>query len=176
MIKAKEIRSYGLCSIQMFVYPADTSATGKRMIMFEIIDEDTYDLIAAFPTRQRAKKFAHRYTADPDGTMQRQRMLSGDRLTHVRTLWVLSSLSTWIDYELVITDKHNSKAELERYKASEIYLTRAENEIMVRYYLNDEIEARFMYISGIKTVRAIAENTFAFETYTGKVYTISGKD
>lgn len=144
--------------------------------MYEVIDEDTYDLIAALPTRQRAKKFAHNYIADPIGTIQQQHMLSGDRLTHLRALWAVSLLSNWIDYELIITDKCNPKVKPERYEANEIYLTNIENEIMVRYYIGDEIEARFIYISGIEAVRAISENTFAFETYQGKVYTISGKD
>lgn len=176
MLNMRDIVDYDRCYVLAVNCPADGIDLLRKVTLFDVCDGATHETLDTFRTARQAKKFAHRYVADPEGTMQRQRMVSGDRLTHVRALWAVSLLSNWIDYELTLTDKRNPHAEPEHYEVNEIYLTRIENEIMVRYYVDDEIEARFMYISGIKAVRAISENTFAFETYRGKVYTISGID
>lgn len=165
MLNVKEIANYGPCYILSCVCPADGVDLPRKATLFDVCDGATHETLNTLHTARQAKSFAHRYIADPEGTMQRQRMVSGDRLTHVRALWAVSLLSNWIDYDLVITDKRNPYAEPERYEANEIYLTSTENEIMVRYYVGDEIKARFMYISRIKAVWAISENTFAFETY-----------
>lgn len=109
--------------------------------------------------------------------MQKQRQLSSDRLTHVRALWAVSLLSNWLEYDLTITYKRNPKAQPEQYEVANLFVTAAENQIVILYYPDTEATSvEYLYLSGIKAVRAIAKNTFAFETYTGKVYMVSGKN
>lgn len=104
-------------------------------------------------------------------------MVSGDRLTHVRALWAVSLLSSWLEYDLTVTDKRNPYAEPEQYEVSNIFVTAAENQIVILYYPDAEATSvEYLYLNGIKAVRAISENIFSFEDYRGKVYIISGKD
>lgn len=176
MLNMREIIDYGPCYVLAINCPADGIDLPRKAMLFDVSDSATHETLDIFRTARQAKKFAHRYIADPEGTIRQQRMLSGDRLTHVRALWAVSLLSNWMDYDLTITDKRNPHVEPEHYEANAIYTTSIENEILIRYYVGDEIKTRVMHISGIKAVRAISENTFAFETYRGKVYTIRGID
>lgn len=177
MLNMKEIVDYGPCYVVAINCPADGIDLPRKTTLFDVCDGTTHETLDTFRTARQAKKFAHRYVGDPVGTMQRQRQLSGDRLAHVRALWAVSLLSNWTEYDLTITDKRSPKAEPEQYEASNVFVAAAENQIVIIYYPNSETASvDYLYISGIKAVRAIAENTFAFETYTGKVYMVGGRD
>jgi len=177
MLSMKEIVNYGPCYISAINCPADGIDLPRKATLFDVCKDGTHQTLDTFRTAKAAKKFAHRYVSDPVGTMQKQRQLSGDRLAHVRALWAVSLLSSWTEYNLTITDKRNPYEEPEQYEVANLFVTAAENQIVVLYYPDSEATSvEYLYFSGIKTVRAIAENTFAFETYTGKVYTISGKN
>lgn len=170
MLNMKEIIDYGSCYVLAINCPADGIDLPRKATLFDVSDGTTHETLDTFSTARQAKKFAHRYIADPEGTIAKQRMLSGDRLTHVRALWAVSLLSNWIEYSLTITDKRNPKIKPEQHKANNIFVTAAENMIVILYYPNNEaISAEHLYLNGIKTVRAIAENKFLFETYRGKV-------
>lgn len=177
MLNMKEIVGYGSCYVVAINCPADGIDLPRKATLFDVCQNGTHEMLDTFRTAKQAKKFAHRYTADPEGTIAKRRMLSGDRLTHIRALWAVSLLSNWMEYNLTITDKRTPKAEPEQYEASGVFVTAAENQIVILFYPDTEATSvEYLYLNGIKAVRAIAENTFAFETYTGKVYTISGKD
>ena len=113
MLNMKEIVDYGPCYVLAINCPADGIDLPHKTTLFDVFDSATHETIDTFRTARQAKKFAHRYIADPEGTMQRQRMLSGDRLTHVRALWAVSLLSSWLEYDLTVTDKRNPYAEPE---------------------------------------------------------------
>lgn len=174
MLNVREIVDYGSCYVVAINCPAGGIDLPRKATLFDVCEDGTHQTLDTFRTARQAKKFAHRYIADPEGTIAKQCMLSGDRLTHVRALWAVSLLSSWIEYKLTIIDKHNPQAEPKYYEASEVSVNHLENEIIIRYYVEDEIEARFLCISGIKAVRAIVESTFEFETYNGRVYKIEG--
>lgn len=176
MLNMREIADYGPCYVVAINCPANGHDLPRKATLFDVCDGATHETLDAFRTARQAKKFAHRYIADPTGVVQQKRQLSADRIIHNRALWAVSLLSNFMEYDITITDKHNPKAEPKCYYASEIFITTAENKIMVQYYVDNEIKAQFMYISKIKAVRAISENTFEFETYKGKVYTINGID
>ncbi len=173
----KEIIDYGPCYVLAINCPADGIDILRKTTLFDVCDGATHETLDTFRTARQAKKFARHYIADSVGTIQKQRQLSGDRLTHVRALWAVSLLSNWIDYELTIIDKRNPHAGPEQYEVANLFVTAAENQIVILYYPDTEATSvEYLYLSGIKAVRAIAENTFAFETYTGKIYMVSGKD
>lgn len=177
MLNMREIIDYGPCYVLAINCPADGIDLPRKATLFDVCEDGTHQTLDTFRTARQAKRFAHRYIADPEGTIQQRRMLSGDRLTHVRALWAVSLLSNWIDYNLVITDKRNPHAKPERYEASNIFVTAAENQIVILYYPNVKATSvEYLYLNGIKAVRAVSENTFQFETYEGKAYRISGKD
>ncbi len=177
MLNMKEIIDYGPCYVVAINCPADGIDLLRKATLFDVYDGSTHETRGTFRTAAAAKKFCHKYIADSKGTIQQRRQLSADRIIHNRALWAISLLSNWIDYELVITDKRNPKVKPEQYEASNIFVTAAENQIVILYYPDAEATSvKYLYLSGIKAVRAISENTFAFEDYQGKVYTISGKD
>ncbi|WP_299965846.1 hypothetical protein [uncultured Oscillibacter sp.] len=177
MLNMKEIVDYGPCYVLAINCPADGIDLPHKTTLFDVFDSATHETIDTFRTARQAKKFAHRYIADPEGTMQRQRMLSGDRLTHLRALWAVSLLSNWINYELTITDKRNPKVKPKQYEVSNIFVTAAENQIVILFYPDSEATiVDYLYLNGIKAVRVISENSFEFEDYQGKVYTIRGID
>lgn len=173
----KEIIDYGPCYVVAINCPADGIDLPRKATLFDVCDGATHETLDTFRTAGQAKKFARHYIADSVGTMQKQRQLSADRIIHNRALWAVSLLSNWIEYALTITYKRNPKAKPEQYEVANLFVTAAENQIVVLYYPDAEATSvEYLYLNGIKAVRAIAENTFAFETYQGKVYTISGKD
>lgn len=177
MLNMKEIIDYGPC----YVLAINCSANGidlpRKTTLFDVCDGATHETLDTFRTAKAAKKFAHRYIADPEGTIQQRRQLSANRIIHNRALWAVSLLSNWLEYDLTITYKRNPKARPEQYEIVNLFVTAAENQIVILYYPDTEATSvEYLYLSGIKAVRAIAENKFSFETYQGKVYTISGKD
>lgn len=172
----REIIDYGPCYVAAINCPADGIDLLRKATLFDVYDGTTHETVDTFRTARQAKKFARHYIADPVGTMQKQRQLSGDRLTHVRALWAVSLLLNWTEHNLTITNKRNPHAEPERYEASGVFVTAAENQIVILFYPDSEVTTvGYLYLSGIKAVRVIAENTFQFETYSGKVYTISSR-
>ena len=177
MLNMREIIDYGSCYVVSINCPADGIDLPRKATLFDVCDGATHEAVDTFTTARQAKKFAHRYIADPTGSVQQRRQLSADRIIHTRALWAVSLLSNFMEYDITISDKRNPQATPERYEVSDIFPTAAENQIVILYYPDNEaISVDHMYLSGIKAVRTIAENTFAFETYQGKVYTISGKD
>lgn len=129
MLNTKEIIDYGSCYITstVTVYPADEIDLPRKVTLFDVCQNGTHETLDTFRTAGQAKKFAHRYIANPIGTIQRQRMLSGDRLTHIRALRAISLLSNWMEYDLIIADNRNPKVKPEQYEASNIFVTAAEN-------------------------------------------------
>lgn len=177
MLKTREIINYGPCYISAINCPADGIDLPRKATLFEVYADGTPEPLEVFRTAGQAKKFAKDYIADPEGTMQRQHMLSGDRLTHVRALGAIALLSNWIECGLTITDKRNPKTKPEQYEVANLFVTAAENQISILYYPNAEATSvEYLYLNRIKAVRAISENTFAFETYQGRTYTITGID
>lgn len=173
----KEIIDYGPCYVVAINCPADGIDLLRKATLFDVCEDGTHQTLDTFRTAGQAKKFCHKYIADSKGTIQQRRQLSADRIIHNRALWAVSLLSNWLEYDLTITYKRNPQAMPERYEVANLFVTAAENQIVILYYPDVEATSvEYHYLSGIKAVRAIAENTFAFETYTGKVYTISGKD
>ena len=174
MLNMKEITDYGSCYVVAINCPAGGIDLPRKATLFDVCEDGTHQTLDTFRTARQAKKFAHHYIADPIGSVQQRRQLSANRIIHNRALMAVSLLSSWIEYKLTIIDKHNPQAEPKYYEASEVSVNHLENEIIIRYYVEDEIEARFLCISGIKAVRAIVESTFEFETYNGRVYKIEG--
>ena len=113
MLNMRDIVDYDLCYVLAVNCPADGVDLLRKVTLFDVCDGATHETQGTFRTARQAKKFARRYVADPEGTMQRQRMVSGDRLTHVRALWAVSLLSSWLEYDLTVTDKRNPYAEPE---------------------------------------------------------------
>ena len=177
MLNMKEIADYGPVYVVAINCPADGIDLPRKATLFDINDAVTHETVNTLNTARQAKKFAHRYIADPEGTVQKIRQLSADRITHTRALWAVEMLGNYSEHDVIITDRRKPQATPKRYKVTDIFPTAAENLIVVRYYPSDEaINREFFYIGGIKAVRVIAENTFEFETYSGMIYTISGKD
>ena len=177
MLNMREIIDYGPCYVVAINCPADGIDLPRKETLFDVCDGATHEAIDTFTTARQAKKFAHRYIADPTGSAQQRRQLSADRIIHTRALWAIALLGNYSEFDVTISNQRNPQATPERYEVSDIFPTAAENLIVVRYYPSDEaINREFLYIGGIKAVRVIAENTFEFETYLGMIYTISGKD
>ena len=177
MLNMREIIDYGPCYVVAINCPADGIDLPRKETLFDVCDGATHEAIDTFTTARQAKKFAHRYIADPTGSAQQRRQLSADRIIHTRALWAVALLGNYSEHDVIITDKHKPNATPKRYEVTDIFPTAAENLIVVRYYPSDEaINREFLYIGGIKAVRVIAENTFAFETYSDKTYTFSGRD
>ena len=105
MLNMRDIVDYDRCYVLAVNCPADGVDLLRKVTLFDVCDGATHETQGTFRTARQAKKFARRYVADPEGTMQRQRMVSGDRLTHVRALWAVSLLSSWLEYDLTVTDK-----------------------------------------------------------------------
>ena len=177
MLNMKEIIDYGPCYVVAINCPADGIDLLRKTTLFDINDAATHETINTLNTAQQAKKFARKYICDPKGTVQKMRMLSNDPVAHHRALWAVALLGNHSEHDIIITDKRKPNTTPKRYQVTDIFPTAAENLIVVRYYPSDEaINREFLYIGGIKAVKVIAENTFEFETYSGKTYIISGKD
>ena len=48
MISATIVKTYHNYTIEQYTYSADVSATGKPLTMYEVYDNDTHELIAAY--------------------------------------------------------------------------------------------------------------------------------
>ena len=177
MLNMREIIDYGLCYVVAINCPADGIDLLRKATLFDVCEDGTHETLDTFHTARQAKKFSRRYIADPTGSVQQRRQLSADRIIHTRALWAVALLGNYSEFDVTISNKRNPQATPERYEVNDIFPTAAENQIVILYYPNNEATSvDHMYLSGIKAVRAISKNSFAFETYQGKVYTISGKD
>lgn len=134
----KEIIDYGPCYVAAINCPADGIDILRKTTLFDVCEDGTHETLDTFHTARQAKKFARHYIADSVGTMQKQRQLSGNRLTHVRALWAVSLLSNWLEYDLTITYKRNPKAKPEQYEVANLFVTAAENQIVILYYPDTE--------------------------------------
>ena len=173
----KDIADYGSCYIVSIVCPADGVDLPRKTTLFEVCDGVTDETLDTFRTARQAKKFAHRYIANSEGTMQQRRQLSADRIIHTRVFWAVSLLSMYSEYDIAVVDKHNPQATPKRYYAITVFVVNTENRIAVLYYPDDEAtSAEYLYIDKVKSVRAISKSSFSFESYSGKTYTITGID
>ena len=177
MLNMRKIIDYGPCYMVVINCPADGIDLHRKTTLFDVCEDGTHQTLDTFHTAKAAKKFAHRYIADPTGSVQQRRQLSADRIIHTRALWAVALLGNYSEHDVIISDKHRPYAPPETYEVRDIFPTAAENQIVILYYPDNEAtSAEYLYLSGIKAVRTISKNSFAFETYQGKVYTISGKD
>ena len=173
MLNMREIVDYGPCYVVAINCPANGVSLPRKKVLFDVCDSATHETVYTFNTARQAKRFAHRYISDPEGAVQQRRQLSADRITHVRALWAVALLLNYMELNMLVSDKHRPYAPPERYVVRDMFPT--ENMIIARYYPDEESTSKeVLYISGIKAVRVISENIFTFETYSGKVYTISG--
>lgn len=177
MLNMREIIDYGPCYVVAINCPADGIDLHRKATLFDINDAVTHETVNTLNTARQAKKFCRRYIADPKGTVQKMRMLSNDPVTHNRALWAVALLGNYSEHDIIITDKHRPYAPPETYEVRDIFPTAAENQIVILYYPSSEATSvEYLYLSGIKAVRTISKNSFAFETYQGKEYIISGRD
>lgn len=181
MIMVKDIRNYGpieiqLCKANNSNFPkliAEQGHSDKGTRFFEVWDACGIDdgCLEAFTSYKAAKKFCQHYMADPEGTLAKRFQLSGDRATHVRAMQAIDHLNNWCrDFDVFIVDLSSPALEAEYIPTTFLGIGRIGPEIM---FGTSETARSF---NGIKEVRRLAEHTFQFETYPGKVYTIIGNE
>lgn len=128
----REIANYGTCYVVVINCPADGIDLPRKATLFDVCEDGTHQTLDTFRTAKAAKKFAHRYISDLEGAMQQRRMLSADRLTHVRALWAVSLLSSQLDtdeYNIIVADRQSK--EIERFQVSEIFASKNNNSIVL---------------------------------------------
>ena len=170
MLNMHEVANYGPCYVLAINCPADGIDLPRKATLFDVADSATHETLDTFRTARQAKKFCHKYIADPTGALQQRRQLSADRITHIRALWAVSLLSNQLDideYEIVVTDQQSK--EIERFQVSDVFISKNSDSIIL-YRVGQAPH----YINGVKAVRVVGENTFIFETYQGIIYMVSG--
>lgn len=190
MISAKEILNYGPVSISKWIFydcPPDCANSGKDCVMYEVWNEDTEELIDAFPTYRRAKKFVRHW-------MHRQHLLkkalaAAAILSKSKVVKIIvpncdepicadadfdeaTKVCCWYDDSISVQEDFPVEKDIPDGLPQD-YVSNFLKEDFVIFTGDHSLS---YCINGITDIRAIAENMIAVESKDGHTYFIEGLD